>query len=180
MKFLSGYFDFIIEAVAKKTMRLYYSDEFRDLLVRVSRKNNMAKLLLSAEDSNQISDIYTLIDVTDKNDTISFIQVNRILRAEPDTKTYPDNDVYFIPRRITNDKSNEFWYKGRTEIGVGRWLRRIVIDVYKSSISNTDIEQFVNQYKAAFDGNDTNFEIVKGEDIRKWYLEYNYEIVKAQ
>lgn len=180
MKFLSGYFDFIIEAVAKKTMRLYYSDEFRDLLVRVSRKNNMAKLLLSAEDSNQISDIYTLIDVTDKNDTISFIQVNRILRAEPDTKTYPDSDVYFIPRKITNDKSNEFWHKGRTEIGIGRWLRRIVIDVYKYSISDTDIEKFVNQYKASFDGNDTNFEVVKGEDIRKWYLEYNYEIVKGQ
>ncbi len=180
MRFLENYLDFILEAVVKKTMRLHYSEEFRKLLNRVSKKNNMAKLLLNAEDSNQISDIYTLIDVTDKNDTISFIQVNRILRAEPDTKTYTDSDVYFLNRRITNDKSNEFWHKGRTEIGIGRWLRRIIFDVYKSSASDTDIEKFVNQYKAAFDGDDTSFEVVKGEDIRKWYLESNYEIIRGQ
>ena len=180
MKFLSNYEDFIFEAVVKKTMRLHYSDEFRKLIERVSKKNKYAKFLLSAEDSNQVDDIYTLIDVTDKNDTISFIQVNRILRAEPDTKTYSNSEVYFLPRSITNNKSNEFWHKGRTEIGVGRWLRRIVTDVHKSSITDSELEQFVNQYKATFDGEDTSFEIVKGEEIRKWYLESNYEIVRGQ
>lgn len=180
MKFLSKYDDFIFEAIVKKTMRLHYSEEFRNLLNKLSKKNRYAKFLLSAEDSNQISDIYTLIDITDKNDTISFIQVNRILRAEPDTKTYSDSDVYFLPRSITNDKSNDFWNKGRTEIGIGRWLRRIITEKFNSSIPDADLEQFVNQYKASFDGEDTNFEIVKGEDIRKWYLEFNYEIIKGQ
>lgn len=176
MRFLSNYLDFIFEAVAKKEMRLHYSDEFRKILDKVSKKNNRyAKFLLHAEDSNQISDIYTLVDVTDKNDTISFIQVNRILRANPDTKTYTDDDVYFLPRNITNDKSNEFWNKGRTNIGVGRWLRRIVTEVHKSSITDADIETFVNQYKAAVDGDElNNFELVSGEDIKKWYHENNY------
>ena len=175
MRFLSNYLDFIFEAVAKKEMRLYYSDEFRKLLDKVSKNNKYAKFLLSAEDSNQITDIYTLVDITDKNDTISFIQVNRILRTNPDTKTYPNDDVYFLQRNITNDKSNEFWNKGRTEISIGRWLRRIVTEVYKSSITDADIETFVNQYKAAIDGDDlNNFELVSGEDIKKWYHENNY------
>jgi hypothetical protein len=174
MRFLSNYLDFIFEAVAKKEMRLYYSDEFRKLLDKVSKNNKYAKFLLSAEDSNQITDIYTLVDITDKNDTISFIQVNRILRSNPDTKTYPNDDVYFLPRNITNDKSNEFWNKGRTEISIGRWLRRIVTEVHKSSITDSDIETFVNQYKAAVDGDINNFELVNGEDIKKWYHENNY------
>ncbi len=180
MRFLSDYFDFIFESVSKKTMRLHYSEEFRKLLSRLSKKNGMAQLLLLAEDSNQVSDIYTLIDVTEKNDTISFIQVNRILRSQSDMKTYPDSDVYFLPRSITNDKSNEFWKRGRTEITTGRWVRRIVTDVYKSSISDADVEKFVNQYKSTFDGEDTNLEIVKGDEITKWYLESNYEIIRGQ
>lgn len=181
MRFLSNYLDFIFEAVAKKEMRLYYSDEFRKLLDKVSKNNKYAKFLLSAEDSNQITDIYTLVDITDKNDTISFIQVNRILRTNPDTKTYPNDDVYFLQRNITNDKSNEFWNKGRTEISIGRWLRRIVTEVYKSSITDADIETFVNQYKAAIDGDDlNNFELVSGEDIKKWYHENNYRETRGQ
>ncbi len=180
MRFLSDYFDFIFESVSKKTMRLHYSEEFRKLLSRLSKKNGMAQMLLLAEDSNQVSDIYTLIDVTEKNDTISFIQVNRILRSQSDMKTYPDSDVYFLPRSITNDKSNEFWKRGRTEITIGRWVRRIVTDVYKSSISDADVEKFVNQYKSTFDGEDTNLEIVKGDEITKWYLESNYEMIRGQ
>ena len=69
----------------------------------MAKKNTYANFLLMAEDSNQISDIYTLIDVTEKNDTISFIQVDRILRAEPETKKYTDDEVYFLKRNITND-----------------------------------------------------------------------------
>jgi hypothetical protein len=180
MKFLSNYLDFILEAVSRNEMRLHYSDEFRKLLTKVSKKMDWAKSLLAAEDSNQISDIYTLIDVTEKNDTISFIQVNRILRAEPETKKYPDSDVYFLSRGITNNKSNDFWNKGRTEIGIGRWVRRVIFDLHKSSISDSEIEKFVNQYKSIFDGGDSSLELVSGEDIRKYYLHSNYESIKGQ
>jgi hypothetical protein len=180
MKFLSNYLDFILEAVSRNEMRLHYSEEFRKLLTKVSKKMDWAKSLLAAEDSNQISDIYTLIDVTDKNDTISFIQVNRILRSEPETKKYPDSDVYFLSRDITNDKSHDFWNKGRTEIGIGRWVRRVIFDLHKSSISDSEIEKFVNQYKAIFDGEDSSLELVSGEDIRKYYLHSNYESTKGQ
>ncbi len=180
MRLLSNYLDFILEAVSRNEMRLHYSDEFRRLLTKVSKKMDWAKVILAAEDSNQISDIYTLIDVTDKNDTISFIQVNRVLRSNPDIKKYLDSEVYFLPRSITNDKSNEFWNRGRTEIGIGRWVRRVIFDLHKSSISDSEIEKFVNQYKSVFDGEDTKLELVSGEDIRKYYLQTNYESVRGQ
>lgn len=109
MDFLYRYFDFICESTGRNEMRLHYSKEFRDLLTKISKNINWVKLLLAAEDSNQISDTYTLIDVTDKNDTISFIQANRILRSNPDLEKYLDSDIYFLPRSITNNKSNELW-----------------------------------------------------------------------
>ena len=119
---------------------------------------------------NQILDIYTLIDITEKNDTISLIQVNRITRGNPELGET-------LPYNIRDKKrGSEFWTKARTEIGIGRWVRRVFTEVHKSTILDSKIEEFVNLYKAAIDGGDlTNFELVSGEDIRKWYHENNYK-----
>jgi hypothetical protein len=175
MRFLSNYLNFILEAAAKQEMRLYYSDEFRNILRRIQDKSSVAQALLSSEDSNQMLDIYTLIDITEKNDTISLIQVNRITRANPDLgETLPYN---------IRDKrrGSEFWTKARTDIGIGRWTRRIFTEVHKSTILDSKIEEFVNLYKAAIDGEDlTKFELVSGEDIRKWYHENNYKERRGQ
>lgn len=175
MRFLSNYLDFIFETVAKQEMRLYFSDEFRNILRRIQDKSSIAQALLSSEDSNQILDIYTLIDITEKNDTISLIQVNRITRGNPELGET-------LPYNIRDKKrGSEFWTKARTDIGIGRWARRIFIEVHKSTILESKIEEFVNLYKAAIDGEDlTNFELVSGEDIKKWYLKDNYEQERGQ
>jgi len=175
MRFLSNYLDFIFEAVAKQEMRLYFSDDFRNILKRIQEKSSIAQALLSSEDSNQILDIYTLIDITEKNDTISLIQVNRITRGNPELGET-------LPYNIRDKKrGSEFWTKARTDIGIGRWARRIFIEVHKSTILESKIEEFVNLYKAAIDGEDlTNFELVNGKDIKKWYLKDNYEQERGQ
>jgi hypothetical protein len=175
MRFISNYLDFIFEAVAKKEMRLYFSDEFRNILRRIEGRSSIAQALLSSEDSNQMIDIYTLIDITEKNDTISLIQVNRITRGNPELDER-------LPYNIRNKKSgSEFWTKARTEIGIGRWVRRIFTEVHKSTILDSKIEEFVNLYKASIDGEElNNFELVSGEDIRKWYHENNYEERRGQ
>jgi len=134
MRFLSNYLDFIFEAVAKQEMRLYYSDEFRNVLRRLQSKSSIAQALLNSEDSNQMLDIYTLIDITKKNDTISLIQVNRITRSNPDLGET-------LPYSIRDKKrDSEFWTKARTDIGIGRWVRRIFTEVHKSTILDSKIE----------------------------------------
>ena len=175
MKFLSNYLDFIFESVAKQEMRLYYSDEFRNILRRMSDKSSIAQALASAEDSNQTTDVYTLIDITEKNDTISLVQVNRITRSNPQLGET-------LPYNIRDKKrGSEFWTKARTEMKIGRWVKRLLTEVHKSSVSDSKIEEFVNLYKSIIDGGDlSNFELVNGEDIRKWYLSSNYEVVRGQ
>jgi hypothetical protein len=175
MRFLSNYLKFILEAVAKQEMRLYFSDDFRNILRRIQEKSSIAQALLNSEDSNQILDIYTLIDITEKNDTISLIQVNRITRGNPELGET-------LPYNIRDKKrGSEFWTKARTEIGIGRWVRRVFTEVHKSTVLDSKIEEFVNLYKAAIDGEDlTKFELVSGEDIRKWYHENNYKERRGQ
>jgi len=175
MRFLSNYLDFIFEAVTKQEMRLYFSDDFRNILRRIQEKSSIAQVLLGSEDSNQMLDIYTLIDITEKNDTISLIQVNRITRGNPELGET-------LPYNIRDKKrGSEFWTKARTEIGIGRWTRRIFTEVHKSTVTDSKIEEFVNLYKATIDGEDlSNFELVSGEDIRKWYNESTYEQRRGQ
>jgi hypothetical protein len=173
MKFLSKYIDFIFESVAKKEMRLYYSDEFRNTLRRISSKSGIAQALLLSEDSNQMLDTYTLIDITEKNDTISLIQVNRITRSNPDLGET-------LPYKIRN-KDSEFWNKARTEMKIGRWAKRIFTEVNPTTVSDVKIQEFVDLYKSSIDGGDLkDFELVSGEDIRKWYYEGNYEERRGQ
>ena len=71
----------------------------------------------------------------------------------------------------------------RNEVKIGRFVNKI-IDIFKKSgleytydFTASDIEKFVNAYTArvlfeqtAFD----RFEVVKGEEIKKWYHESNY------
>lgn len=181
---LLNYFDFIIENA--DVFRLYYSKSFKDILYRIrdnfdnsSDEYSIAQFLISAENSDQLVDKFTLIDVTDKNDTISFIQANRIIRKFP----YLTDGV--LTYDIKYDLNSEFWKSSlRTNISIGKWTRRIVKDVYKTTrYNNVMLEKFVNAYKSTFDlvnkiGD--RFEVVSGEDIKKWYLSSNYKQIKGQ
>lgn len=155
----------------KNTMRLYYSDKLRKIFTKISNSSSeeakkIANFLILAEDSNQMEDKYTLIDVTDRNDYISHMQVNRI------HKEFPGKDD-----RVEND--SKFWTnnKIRTEHKVGKWVTHIYKNVYKTTgFTTAQIEEFSNVYKATYDGIDNlpDFVILKGDDIKWGYLESNY------
>lgn len=65
----------------------------------------------------------------------------------------------------------------RQKIRVGRGIRGI-LGAVKATFPDAQIEEFVNKYKTEIDKmNDVfrKFEIVKGQDIAKWYKEENYQ-----
>jgi hypothetical protein len=131
---------------------------------------------LEVEDNNDTKDTYTLIDKTDKNDMISYVQTSRFYRE------YPHSDLE--KQRGPFIKNSKFWTSGRTpNYGIGRWVRHIFNDVRQTPIKNEDLENFVNAYKSTYDkmaNRSEKFELVKGEDIRYWYLEDRYEEVSGQ
>ena len=179
---LNKYLDFISENTKSGKMMIFYSDAFRELLTHIQgiwyvtrdSAGNVARILLQVEDNDDSKDTYTLIDKTDKNDMISYVQTSRFYREYPDTDLEKFKDV----------KGNKFWTSGRTpQYGIGRWVRHIFNDVRQTPIKNEDLESFVNAYKSTYDKmnkGSEKFELVKGEDIRYWYLEDRYEEVKGQ
>jgi len=77
---------------------------------------------------------------------------------------------------VQNDESGLIWSKFRNNMKVGRLVRGILTSA-GIDFAERDIETFVNKYKSQFDiVNDgfKLFELVKGDDIAKWYSYENY------
>ena len=182
-------YDAFLEAIfgfGKKTVPYYYSHRFRELLrVLAENRDEVAQQLLYAEDSNQVSDDITLIDITEKEDMISFIQLNRLERfRETDTEKRKDliDYVRYIWHYTSNSLEHKGWEEQRTEISIGRFVNR-VFQKAKITQEHSKIEQFVNAYKVrikVINDVESLFEFVSGEDIRKWYLEDNYQSNRGQ
>lgn len=177
---LFNYFEFLFESDNSGKMRIFYSDQFRSLLKKISDNKStdnetarvISKQLLSSEAKKDILDTYTLIDITDKNDKISYVQTNRILR---------DSGLKDISG-LQPGPDYKFWRQGRTpEFGIGRWVRRVFTDVIKSPLTDPQIELFVNAYKSVYDSKDSvDLSVVQGEDIKTNYLEDNYLEIMGQ
>lgn len=78
-------------------------------------------------------------------------------------------------RMISNDE-DPFSKKGNIA-KIGRSVRQI-LSTNNIEFTDKQIEDFVNRYKTAHDEKykeeDDSIKVVKGEDIRKWYLQSNY------
>jgi len=198
MSNLLNYLEFITESV--NDGKIIYSVKFRTLLKSVSDKAakdertkmfNIASHLLMIENRSDYKDTFTLIDITDKNDTLSMINVSRINRAisnDPDILSFIDS----IPQELRVDHIishasygsnnvnwiNKLWNSQRTDVKVGRYAKRVLTNVAKLSVNDTDVEMFVNLYKSSFDyekGMKDKIEIVSGDAIREWYSEETYQ-----
>jgi len=177
---LNKYLDFISENAKSGKMMIFYSDSLRELFKNIAagdgNAKNVARVLLEVEDNNDVKDTYTLIDKTEKNDMISYVQTSRFYREYPHSVLDKQRGPFI--------KNSKFWTSGRTpQYGIGRWVRHVFNDVRETPISNGDLENFVNAYKSTYDKigmRSDGFEIVKGEDIRYWYLEDRYDEVRGQ
>ena len=178
---LNKYSEFILEN--SNTMMIFYSTEFRNILTKIALNDSkisptqtIARILLSIENKDDIQDTYTLIDKTDKNDMISYVQTSRFYREFPEENLKKSGETFV--------KGSKFWKSGRTpQYSIGRWVRHVFNDVRKTPIRDKDLEEFVNDYKSTYDkmlNVSKTFEIVKGEDIRYWYLVDNYDEIRGQ
>ena len=182
---LDRYQEFLLESDGK--MKIFYSDAFRSLLTYMATGSKakepageIARRLLHSENREEYLDSYTLIDKTGKNDMISYVQTSRFYREHPDLK----DDLPKMNRHNTTIAASKFWNSGRTpEYGIGRWARRVYKDVLKEPVKDSEIEAFVNYYKSTYDEvykGSESFELVKGQDISKWYHVDRYEEENGQ
>jgi hypothetical protein len=194
---LYSFDDYIFEEYLKLDAPLYYSQPLKDTLAALANKGDkVAKFLYYSEQSTENQSDITFVDLGTGNDKVSFIQVNRVLRmidkemGDPESKNQGqlkgqlEQDYLDKMYRFKNNTNSAVWKEQRTELQVGRFATKIIQkskDTNAKSLTQNDINAFVDNFKAYRDFQTTKkdkFEIVQGEEIRKWYDEDTYEDAK--
>lgn len=167
-------FDMILESTKIGNMPFKFSERFEFIISRINHP--IAKKLIEIE--NESTPI-TLIDITNENDKVSFTNSPKVIEflsgvynQEKDKILNRDLFIYLNTTSATKQIDDEIWKKYRSDIKVGKLVKKIFGDDYDS----TEIENFVNLYKYSYGLDDINslFDIVKGKDIVKWYQYNNY------
>ncbi len=99
-------------------------------------------------------------DLTDKDDTVSFIQQNRI-PSDWDEEENP---------------SLPYTMKGRNEIKIGKIVKYLLpyTNIDTDGIKDKHIEEFVNVFKATKVSSSLEFKLLNGKDIAKYYNSDKY------
>lgn len=187
---LYSYNDFLLEEYLKLDVPLYYTKELKSTLSSIASKGDpVASFLYYGESTDAVKSDITLVGLGQGNDKVSFIQVNRLLRmidkelGDPESKNQGtlkgqlEEDYINKIYRIKQNLDHPAWKEQRTELGVGRFATKISQKAGKN-FTPVQINTFVDKFKAYRDFQTTKkdkFEVVQGEEIRKWYDEDTYE-----
>jgi len=122
------------------------------------------KEFLSDNDDLSISEILYDLRINDgSTDKFNFLSPHGEdeIIVSPNSEDWDDKTFDWENRTIKNP------------IRIGRVISKLLrFNNYK--IKDSEIETFVNRWKTYFNKENVRYEIVKGEDIRKWYSEENY------
>jgi len=143
----------------KETSKLFFSLNFFKILNKIST-NKVAKELL-ANDRKPISNISWLDIDEEDSKNISFLTTDRAKRIE-------NVDL------INYDPNSPLWTSTLRQSSL---IGKIINKLFPDKFTNMDIDEFYNRYRPEIDAKKSkgnNFELVKGEDIRKWYNEKMY------
>jgi hypothetical protein len=189
MKRVQNYQSFFEGLFTKKIESEYfYSERLRSIFTRIyeSESTGCRSVLINGENTNQVLDDITLFDIGEDDSTITFIQTNRLQKMkEEDPAAFDWDTAQWIKQiwRITQSDLNfKGWKEQRTSIGIGKFITRLFKQA-GISIKDSDKENLVNSYKSFYkqvSNIESNFELVSGEDIRKWYLEDRYQFNRGE
>ncbi len=123
------------------------------------RSGEIADILINAIGETEVGEVsQNFFDLSDKDDKLTFISSNKI----------PWNDW-------DEDENPALPYEmpGRNELKVGRAIR-YMLTLLGKSVSDKELEDFVNVFKASSENSGLQFKIVSGSHISKYYKEENY------
>lgn len=147
---IKTYKDFLNESI------LVTSSIFKKIVANVNHP--VAKNFMTLID-NDSTETFNYINITDKNDTVSFTQDNQAKNKIKSGKTVED---------LLMDTTNK--------TGIGRLVRKVLLE-NDIKHSDAEIEEFNRLFKAEFEKSIQKTQpirLIEGEEIKKWYLEDNY------
>ena len=146
--------DFTIEYLLESVLEV--SPEFKKIIYNIKTSSGLERYIVDWINSrSDIKTNYNLLGPGDSSDKILYLQDRQYQRfketgVDISTRTKIDSNVGRLVRSILSDNEVKF--------------------------TEPQVEEFVNGYKSEWNRiyNPREFDIVRGEDIRFWYLEKNY------
>ena len=151
--FIYNYNNFLFESDDDKKYFLVLSPKFKKLLTEIKSSISEAILLLGIDDGKKFD--ISFLDYLEEKDKITFLPSNKISQ---------DKNLLVSPSDVWNSRM-------RQEMSIGKIVNKLFPDKFKQ----TEIEQFVNDFKAEINKSFSQFRLVEGEEIRYWYLDDHYE-----
>lgn len=156
---LLNYFDFILEERSELKGQMRYSAEMKSKLNKIGGK--VAEALLDLEMTEQE---FTYIDLGEKDNTITFIEVDKVFDFLKSKQMAPGYLSRFI--RITWLSKEDARH---VELKIGKFAKSLLLDTF----SDPEYGDFVDKWRALKDI--SIFELWKGHDILEAYTSENYE-----
>jgi len=133
----------------RKTFDLFISDKLRQLLEPFKDESQVANLLLHRRLSKDLifDNPINFISISDSDRTkISYLTDDRM-------------------KKVADSDTDDYWTtSSRFHCKPGAFIGKLFKD-----ISSKEVEKFANLYKTIVNKREFNFEVVKGDDIRKYY-----------
>lgn len=180
--------EFIFESVINESI-VYFSPRMREQLVQID--SNISKRLLELEGTDVKNVDVTFID-SDRDGNVTFITMPnamKLIKAKYPAATNADldvsgdkqvadyvfaNDMNSLDLGYSNGDTGVY-IKSRNTIKIGKLVNRL----FKGTLSNAEVEKFVNDFKSSIPSAKEKIDIVSGEMIRYWYDENNYFVKKG-
>jgi hypothetical protein len=146
---------------------LYYSRELTDKLLLMDDPISSELMKLYSTD---IGPDITFVDIEDDG-MFSFISgknANKYLSID-----VTDNEIMPDEMPDVEDYSGVY-SKSRNKIKPGKFVNKVLSGKFKDS----EIESFVNKLKSGIEDG-SEFKLVKGDEIKKWYYVKNYKEIKG-
>ena len=127
-------------------VNILVSDELKEILEGIKTESVVAALLLKGEHNPE--------DLVDNH--VNYISIGSHDRTKIS---------YLTPERISTLSEGEFWRTGRRYQGKpGAFVSKLF-----KNIDSREVEKFATLLKTQANAPSFRFEVVKGEEIRKWY-----------
>ena len=174
-KFNEYMIEMLLEQVASKEMKLYFSTRFKEYIESI--EHPISKRLLDSENKEDITVKKTYIDFDDNDmDKITFIYTSKVMSTLIDSIGGEDEDddtINYLLTKLSKNTNSALYNKNRSSIKVAKFINQLFPDEFKpSGEPGNDMESFVNIFKSKRAIG--IFELVDGEDIVYWYNGRNY------
>jgi hypothetical protein len=156
---LLKYCDFLLEERSELKAQMRYSAEMKSKLNKIGGK--VAEALLDLEMTEQE---FTYIDLGERDNTITFIEVDKVFDYLKSKQHAPGYLSRFI--RITWLSKEDARH---VELKIGKFAKSLLFDTF----TDPEYGEFVDKWRALKDV--STFELWKGRDIMDAYRSDNYE-----